>query len=67
MDTSVIMQFLPIIIIQVGLAVYALIKLYNIKNVRYMNKILWTLIIVFINIIGPIIFIIVENEGSRNE
>ena len=49
--------FIPVIIIELGFLAFALVL--AIKNeVAYLPKWAWILIIVFINLIGPILFLI---------
>lgn len=62
---SEILKFLPylipVVIIEYGLLIFAIVQL--VKNeVRYMPKWGWVLIIVFINIIGPIIFLLIGKK-----
>lgn len=49
--------FIPIIIIEYGLLIFALVQLFK-NEVKYMPKWGWALIIVIINLIGPIVFLI---------
>jgi len=49
--------FIPVIIIEYGLLIFALVQLFK-NEVKYMPKWGWALIIVFINIIGPVVFLI---------
>jgi len=58
---SEVLEFLPylipILVIEYGLLIFAIVQL--VKNeVRYLPKWGWALIIVFINIIGPIVFLL---------
>lgn len=56
--------FIPIIIIEYGLMIFALIQV--IKNeVVYLPKWGWILIIVLINIIGPIVFLTVGKKKVK--
>ncbi|MCX6383901.1 MAG: PLDc N-terminal domain-containing protein [Actinobacteria bacterium] len=56
--------FIPIIIIEYGLMIFALIQV--IKNeVVYLPKWGWILIIVLINIIGPIVFLVVGKKKVK--
>jgi hypothetical protein len=61
---------IPIIILEIGLLVWALldvIKRDN-KQVTGGNKVVWILVIVLVNIIGPIVyFIFGRKEGSPEE
>lgn len=55
--------FIPIIIIQYGLMIFALVQLFR-NEAAYLPKWGWALIIIFINIIGPVVFLIV---GKKKE
>ncbi|MBG9985801.1 PLDc N-terminal domain-containing protein [Facklamia sp. DSM 111018] len=55
---------IPLIVLQIILVVIAIRKLISISHTKYLNKLLWGVIIVFINIIGPILFIAVEGRES---
>jgi len=48
---------IPILIIQIGLQIYALVDLYHQEQVRG-SKLLWVLIILLGEIIGPIAYFI---------
>jgi hypothetical protein len=48
---------IPILIIQLGLQIYALIDLYRRPDVRG-GKLLWAIIIILGEIIGPIVYFI---------
>jgi hypothetical protein len=53
----------PIVLIQFGLMIFALIDLErDERRVRGDSKILWALIIVFANVIGPILYLTVGRE-----
>jgi Phospholipase_D-nuclease N-terminal len=52
----------PIIIIEVVLLVVALVDLAKREYVRGGNKIVWVLVIVLVNIIGPIIYLTVGRQ-----
>lgn len=53
--------FIPLIIIEYGLLIFALVQLVR-SEVKYMPKWGWALIIIFINIIGPVVFLIVGRK-----
>lgn len=55
--------FIPIIIIQYGLMIFALVQLFK-NEAAYLPKWGWALIIIFINIIGPVVFLII---GKKKE
>jgi hypothetical protein len=56
LDIMGLLPFLiPIILLQIGLMVWALIDISKRKYVKG-NKVVWILVIVLVNIIGPIIY-----------
>ena len=60
-----ILPFLiPLFIIQVALTVIALVDLVKRERVRGGNKLVWVLVIILINIIGPIIYLLAGREDS---
>lgn len=59
--------FIPIIIIEYGLMIFALVQLIR-YEVAHLPKWGWALIIVLVNIIGPIIFLIAgRKKESTND
>ena len=67
METTQLQQVLPllipILIIQVALVVYALVDLLRRPTTRG-PKWLWVMVILFFNLIGPIIYLVVgRDEG----
>jgi len=54
---ELILYLLPVIIIQLTLMVYALVDVARRERVRGGSKALWIVIIVLINIIGPIVYL----------
>lgn len=58
MSSSDILILLPIVLIEIGLAVAAMIDLVRREKVAGDNKILWGAIILFIGIIGPIVYFV---------
>ena len=62
---QVIALLLPIVLIQAALMLFALIDLErDERRVRGGTKIVWALIIVFINVIGPIVYLTLGREES---
>ena len=56
---------IPIFVIQVGLLVAALYDLTRpTRGVKGGSKVVWALVIILINIIGPIIYLLVGREES---
>ena len=55
----------PIVVIQVGLLIAGLIDLgRDERHVRGGNKLVWALIIVFVHLLGPIIYFVAGREDA---
>ncbi|HJE19746.1 MAG TPA: PLDc N-terminal domain-containing protein [Aliicoccus persicus] len=54
---------IPLIGLQVLLSLTALIMLIRQNRVHYMNKLLWALIIILFNLIGPILYFVLEKRA----
>ena len=55
----------PIIVIQLGLMIAALIDLErDERRVRGGSKFVWALVIVFVNVVGPILYFVAGREES---
>jgi hypothetical protein len=55
----------PIVIIQLGLMIAALIDLErDERRVRGGSKLVWALVIVFINVVGPILYFVAGREEA---
>jgi Phospholipase_D-nuclease N-terminal len=55
----------PIIVIQLGLMLAALLDLEkDERRVRGGNKLVWVLVIVFVNVIGPIVYFLAGREEA---
>lgn len=64
-DTQLLLLIVPIIVIQLGLIIFALRDLLRPeRRVRGDNKLVWGLIIVFVNLIGPILYFLVGREEA---
>ena len=49
---------IPLVILQVAIMVVALVDLVKREKVRGDSKVVWALLIIFINLIGPIVYLI---------
>jgi hypothetical protein len=64
-DTTVLAIVIPVILVQLGLLVWGLYDLTRPgRAVRGDNKIIWALVIIFINIIGPVTYFLVGREEA---
>jgi hypothetical protein len=62
---QVIALLIPLVLIQLGLIVFALYDLEKEeRRVRGGSKLVWVLIIVFVNLIGPIVYFAVGREDA---
>ncbi len=68
METTELIKLLaPVAVLQIGLLIYALFDLRK-NGVRNLNTIAWVLIILFVNMIGPIVYLIFgRGDGSHVE
>jgi hypothetical protein len=55
---------IPIILIQLTLLIVALVDLVKRVEVRGGSKIVWALVIIFFNLIGPIIYLLWGREAG---
>jgi len=60
--TEILPFVIPLLIIQIALIIVALIDLIQREKVKGNNKVLWALLIVLVNIIGPIIYLFIGRE-----
>ena len=62
---QVIALLLPLVLIQLGLLIAALFDLEKEeRRVRGGSKVIWVLIIVFLNVIGPIVYFVAGREDA---
>ncbi|WOO89548.1 PLD nuclease N-terminal domain-containing protein [Mollicutes bacterium LVI A0078] len=54
--TELLLMLLPIILIQLTLMIVAVIHILRHDNFKVGNKALWLIIVIFINLIGPILY-----------
>jgi Phospholipase_D-nuclease N-terminal len=62
---QIIALLIPIIVIQVGLMIAGLVDLErDERRVRGGSKLVWAVVIVFVNIIGPILYFVAGREEA---
>ena len=62
---QIIALLIPIIVIQLGLMIAALVDLErDERRVRGGSKLVWAVVIVFVNIFGPILYFLAGREES---
>jgi len=57
-----IVLIIPLVVIQLGLLIFALMDLVKRPKVRGDNKLLWGILIVVVGIIGPLVYFIFGRE-----
>lgn len=63
LDISELLPFLiPLILLQAVLMLTALIMIIRQKAFKYFNKAVWVVIVLFLNIIGPIAYFVMERR-----
>ena len=64
-DPQIILLLVPVIVIQIGLTVFALWDLTRPeRRVRGDSKLMWGLIVVFVGTLGPLIYLAVGREDG---
>jgi hypothetical protein len=62
---QIIALLVPIVLIQLGLMVAALIDLErDERRVRGGSKLVWAVVIVFVNVVGPILYFVAGREEA---
>ena len=62
---QIIALLIPIVVIQLGLMIAALVDLErDERRVRGGSKLVWAVVIVFVNILGPILYFVAGREES---
>ncbi|MCG1009756.1 PLDc N-terminal domain-containing protein [Salinicoccus sp. ID82-1] len=63
MDIQEYLPFLiPLFLLQLVLMVTALIMIIRQQRFRYFNRIIWIVIVIILNIIGPILYFVLERR-----
>ena len=64
-DTQLLLLLLPILVIQLGLMVFALWDITRPeRRVRGDSKLMWGLIVVLVGMLGPIIYLAIGREDA---
>lgn len=62
MDEKMLLLLIPILIIEFALKIYCCYKLYKKDIVKTLNKPIWFILIIAINILGSIAYLIFEDR-----
>ena len=55
----------PLILLELGLLIWALVDCLKRERVKGGNKVVWILVIVLVNFIGPILYLLLGREEDR--
>lgn len=58
---------IPVVLIELTLLIIALIDLVKREYVRGGNKIIWALVIIFISMVGPIVYLIIGRQEKPGD
>ncbi|MCL2634694.1 MAG: PLD nuclease N-terminal domain-containing protein [Oscillospiraceae bacterium] len=58
---------IPLIIIQTGLMIFAIVHIVRNQNYKVGNMVIWLLIVLLVDIIGPILYFIIGRGESKDE
>ena len=65
MDSQMVILVVPLLVIQIGLLIWALYDLTRpARKVKSDSKVLWAVIIIFIGIVGPVIYFLFGREEA---
>lgn len=56
LDKQMLIMLIPIIILQLTLMIVALIHIFRHDNYKVGNRVLWVIVVVLFNLIGPILY-----------
>jgi hypothetical protein len=54
----------PLVLIQLGLAVFCFVKILK-EGTANLNKVLWSIIVIFVNFLGPLAFLLIGRKRDR--
>ena len=55
---------LPIVLLQLGLIIFALMDLFTRRSVRYLPRWAWALLIIFVGFFGPVLYLVIGREET---
>jgi hypothetical protein len=65
LDSTLLLLITPVLLIQLGLLIWGLYDLTRpARKVKGDSKVLWALVIIFVNIIGPIVYFLFGREEA---
>ena len=62
---TILLLMIPLILLELGLLIWALVDCLKRERVKGGNKVVWILVIVLVNFIGPILYLLLGREEDR--
>lgn len=66
-DTQLLVLIILLVIIQVTLLITALIDIFKYHHYRFGNRIMWILIVVLVNTIGPLLYFVFGHPKKHQQ
>lgn len=64
MDWSILLNFWPLLVLQIALMVIALLDLRKRKRVNHLSRGVWIVVIIALNLIGPILYFVIGRSDD---
>lgn len=64
MDWNVLLNFWPLLVLQLGLAIMALLDIRKRRKFNHLSRGAWIVIIIVLNIIGPILYFVMGRSDA---
>ncbi len=62
-DVTELLPFLiPLILLQAVLMITALVMIIRQQEFKYLNKPVWILLVIFLNLVGPVLYFVLERR-----
>lgn len=55
---------IPIVVLEIGLMIYALIHILKHNKFKFGNKVMWIVVVVLIQIIGPVFYLMIGKDDE---
>jgi Phospholipase_D-nuclease N-terminal len=66
MDTKLILALIPLALINLGLIIWCLVDWLKREHFRLLNKWIWLLIFLFIQYLGPVLYLILGRDHEND-
>lgn len=65
MDSNLLLLIIPLVVIQVGLQIFALLDLYRNKRARHLPVMVWVGIVILGSLLGTVLYFAVGREDAE--